>query len=248
MSGLSATDLAAALVGLIAGAVAAVTGFGIGSLLTPLLAWQVDTRVAVAAVAIPHLAGTGLRLWLLRGDIDRRVLVHFGLASAAGGLTGAVLHRWVHNRGVTIVFGVVLLLAAFAEITGLARRLRIRGWKAWLAGALSGVLGGLVGNQGGVRAAGLIGFELSKKSLVATATAVALVVDGVRIPVYLRLHAADILPLSGWMALATIGVLVGTLLGTRVLAALPEVSFRRVLAVVLVALGAVMLTRGAFAP
>ena len=45
-------DAAVAVVSIAAGALAAMTGFGIGSLLTPVLAMSVDTRVAVAAVAI----------------------------------------------------------------------------------------------------------------------------------------------------------------------------------------------------
>jgi hypothetical protein len=44
-----------------AGAVASVAGSGFGSILTPLLAWQAGARPAVAAVSIPHLAGTALR-------------------------------------------------------------------------------------------------------------------------------------------------------------------------------------------
>ena len=56
----------------IAGGLAAVTGFGIGSLLTPILALQIDTRLAVAAVSIPHVIGTALRLWLLSGGVGRR--------------------------------------------------------------------------------------------------------------------------------------------------------------------------------
>ncbi len=84
--GLGALVFAAAVA---AGAVASVAGFGIGSILTPLLAWQVGTRLAVAAVSIPHVAGTALRFWRLRGHVDRRVLLSFGLASAAGGLVGA---------------------------------------------------------------------------------------------------------------------------------------------------------------
>lgn len=43
------------VVALVAGSISAVTGFGIGSLLTPVLALQVDTRLAVAAVSIPHV-------------------------------------------------------------------------------------------------------------------------------------------------------------------------------------------------
>jgi uncharacterized membrane protein YfcA len=44
--------------------------------------------------------------------------------------------------------------------------------------------------------------------------------------------------------IATIGVTLGTLLGSRVLARIPEVWFHRVLAGVLVALGISMLVRG----
>ena len=58
--------------GIAAGGVASVAGFGIGSLLTPLLVTQVTTKVAVAAVAIPHVAGTAARFWLLRSQVDRR--------------------------------------------------------------------------------------------------------------------------------------------------------------------------------
>src|SRR5262245_41588018 len=39
---------------LIAASIAAVVGFGIGSILTPVLALAVGTKLAVAAVAIPH--------------------------------------------------------------------------------------------------------------------------------------------------------------------------------------------------
>ena len=38
-----------AAAGIVAGAIAAVSGFGIGSLLTPVLALQVGTKLAVAA-------------------------------------------------------------------------------------------------------------------------------------------------------------------------------------------------------
>ena len=51
-------DAIVLIVAIAAGVVAAVTGFGIGSLLTPLLALGVDLSVAVAAVSIPHVIGT----------------------------------------------------------------------------------------------------------------------------------------------------------------------------------------------
>lgn len=56
-----------------------------------------------------------------------------------------------------------------------------------------GILGGLVGTQGGIRAVALLGFELSKETFVATATAVALIVDGIRAPIYLVSQWKDLI-------------------------------------------------------
>ena len=142
-----------------------------------------------------------------------------------------------------MVFGVLLLFAAASEVSGLARRMRFRGWVAWVAGAVSGLLGGLVGNQGGLRSAALLGFDLSKQSLVATATAVGLVVDGARMPVYLATQYREMTGIWVWIGLATIGVTIGTALGSGVLSRIPETWFRRVLALVLALLGVVMLIR-----
>jgi uncharacterized protein len=229
----------------IAGGLAAVTGFGIGSLLTPILALQTDTRLAVAAVSIPHVIGTALRFWLLQGGVDRRVLWSFGLASAAGGLTGAALQGSLGNRWLDVVFGSLLLFVAVSQMTGLAERLRFRGAAAWLAGAFSGLLGGLVGNQGGIRSAALLGFELPKHTLIATATAIGLFVDGARIPVYVATQGTEILAIWQWVALASVGVCIGTVIGSRTLARIPEVWFKRILAGVLALLGTVMVFRGA---
>ncbi|MGO9952263.1 MAG: TSUP family transporter [Dissulfurispiraceae bacterium] len=64
---------------LIAGATASVVGFGIGSLLTPLIALRFGTHTAIVVVALPRMVGSLLRWWRLRHSVDRSVLVHFGI-------------------------------------------------------------------------------------------------------------------------------------------------------------------------
>lgn len=238
------SELTIFIVATLAGTVAAVTGFGIGSLLTPLLALRVELGVAVAAVAIPHVLGTALRFAMFKGRIDRQVLWSFGITSAVGGLSGALLNRWASNQWLTLIFGMLLLYASAGEMSGLARRMRFRGAAAWFAGGLSGLLGGLVGNQGGIRSAALLGFNLPKEAFVATATAVALFVDGARLPVYVVTQGHAIAELWRPIAIASIGVLGGTLIGSRVLARIHEIWFRRVLAIVLWLLGITMIVRG----
>jgi len=232
--------LALSVASLVAGAIAAVTGFGIGSLLTPVLALQTGTKLAVAAVAIPHFIGTAQRFWLLRRHVDRRIVLGFGLTSAVGGLMGALLHTWVSSRALGVVFGFLLILASTSELSGWIGRVRWGRGAAWVAGTISGLLGGLVGNQGGIRSASMLGFEVPKESFVATATAIGLFVDLARLPVYLATQGSEIASLWRLLLVATAAVVIGTLLGTRLLARIPENLFRRLVAVLLMVLGVSM--------
>jgi hypothetical protein len=232
-------------VGVLAGALASVVGFGIGSLLTPAFAMPLDTKLAVAAVSIPHVVGTAQRFWRLRSHVDGRLLLRFGLPSAAGGLAGAFLLSQASDRLVTGVFASLLLFVGAGEWTGLTRRLRFHGTAAYVAGAASGFLGGMVGNQGGIRSAALLGFDAPKTTFVATATAVGLIVDGARLPVYLIQELERLIPVWPAIAAATAGVVIGTALGGPLLARVPEQLFRRLVALTLVALGLVMIARAA---
>ena len=238
-------DLLIAAAGVAAGAIASVAGFGIGSLLTPIFALHTGTRLAVAAVAIPHLAGTALRFWMLRGRLDRRVFVWFGLTSAAGGLAGALLHASASNGALARVFGGLLIFVGLTELTGLMSRVRLGKKAAWIAGGLSGFLGGLVGNQGGIRSAALLSFDLNKEAFVATATAVGLIIDGARLPVYVVAERDGLLMLSKEIAIAAVAVIAGTVLGMRLLQRVPPTAFRRIVAVLLLALAGWMLIRAA---
>ena len=230
-------ELLVLFAGAFGGAVASIAGFGIGSLLTPVIAAATGTKVAVAVVSIPHAIGTSIRFWRFRPDIDWTVVRSFGLTSAAGGLAGALLNTWATSRALEIVFGCLLVLAGGSQVTGYAKRWRLRGMAAWLGGALSGFFGGLVGNQGGIRTASILGFEVNKRQFVATTTAVALLIDVARVPVYAVTEIAAIAQMWRTIGVATIGVVIGTLFGERLLARVPEQSFRVVVGVLLLVLG-----------
>ena len=230
-------NLITALVAIVAGAVASLAGFGIGSMLTPLLATWVGTKLAVAVVSVPHLLGTTLRFWLIREHIDRRVLLSFGVTSALGGLTGALLHIWLRSAILGYVLAALLVFAGIMGLTGMAERMRFGRTAAWIAGALSGIFGGLVGNQGGIRSAALLGFDVRRDAFVATATAIGLLVDAFRMPVYAAMQWHSIWSVWPLMTTATVGVIVGTLVGKRILGWIPEQAFRVLIAVVVLALG-----------
>jgi len=235
--------LATIAVAFLAGAVAAVSGFGIGSLLTPLLAVRVGTKLAVAAVSIPHMIATALRLWMMRKDVDRRLLWSFGLMSAAGGLVGALLQSAADSPVLTVVFAGLLIFTGVMGLTGLSERMRFRGWVGWVAGTVSGLLGGLVGNQGGIRSAAMLGFDVPRRAFVATATAVGVIVDLARTPVYLATQGRELADLWPWLLAAAGGAVAGTVAGERILRRLPDTLYRKLVSALVLALGVFMLLR-----
>ena len=235
--------LAVVGIGILSGATASVVGFGIGSMLTPLLALRLGTDVAVACVALPHAAATALRCWRLRRHIDRGVLRQFGLLSAAGGLAGALAYAVVTAPVLTRVLGALLVLTAVAQLSGWSRRWKPQGASVALLGLGSGFFGGIAGNQGGLRASALSAFALSPAAFVATSTATGLLVDAARTPVYIYLAGHAMLDLWVPITVACGGVLAGTMLGERVLLGMSRERFTTVVAVAVGLLGLWLLIR-----
>src|SRR5512132_3312342 len=119
----------------LAGAVAAVSGFGIGSLLTPVLVLSLGlpTAHAVAVLAVPHALATAIRFIRLRRDVHGPTFREFGVASAVGGLAGAALQSELTSPVLTIVLSVLLMLAGTTEL--LRRRVPLPRTSTWrLAG------------------------------------------------------------------------------------------------------------------
>lgn len=226
---------------IIAGAVAAVSGFGIGSLMTPLLLLWYPPHWAVALVAIPHALASVLRWLRLRKDVVRRVFLQFGVASAVGGLLGALLQASLRSALLAVLLGVLMIVAGVTEMSrrpiplpeGRAARL--------IAGTLSGFFGGLVGNQGGIRSAALLGFGLSPRQLVATATASAVLVDLARLPVYLAARGAMLAAEIPLIMTASVGVIIGTFVGVPILGRIPAKAYRPLVGTLLVLLGVSLL-------
>jgi uncharacterized membrane protein YfcA len=235
----SAFTLIVAAIAFFAGSVGSVAGFGIGSILTPLVATQLGTKFAVAAVTIPHIAGSTVRFWTLRQHVHRRVLFTFGVMSMIGGLLGAFAHAYWTSHLLTIVLAIVLMITGAARLFGF--HYHFRGAAAQAGGVISGFLGGLVGNQGPVRSAAMLGFELTKEQFVATSVAIGMVVDIARLPVYFWSQGHAIVKQWPIVAMMVGCVVAGTLLGRFVLGRVPEDHFKKMIAALIFALGVTLL-------
>jgi hypothetical protein len=157
-------------------------------------------------------------------------------------LLGALLGSRFSSPILAYILGGLLVFAGLTGLSGLASKMRFGRKIAWLGGALSGLLGGLVGNQGGIRSAAMLGFNLEAKAFVATATAIALIVDGARMPIYFFTSPETVHRLGELIGIMVAGVIIGTLAGGKILARIPDLYFRRLVSLLILALGIVMLS------
>lgn len=214
------------------------SGFGLGTILTPVFALFFPVTTAVAMTAVVHLANNLFKIGLVGRDADWRVVARFGLPAALAAIAGASLLALFANlpalaryelagqpHEITPVKAAIgLLIAGFALLELWPRFARLSFPPRWLplGGLLSGFFGGLSGNQGALRAAFLIRAGLSKQAYVGTGAACAVMVDAVRLTVYgAAFHA------GGWQVLrgehgalvlaATLAAFLGAYAGKRLL-------------------------------
>lgn len=231
------------------------TGFGLGTILLPVFVVVMGPALAVAAVAPVHLFHNFGKLFLLRSHVDRRVLVQFGgpaLGAAAVGAWGLSRLTDLPELAAWSLFGktfsiyplkliIGLSLAVFSGWEMWGRGDGIRGVPLWAGGIASGLLGGLTGHQGAIRAAFFLGKDLPKESFIATGAAVACLVDLARMLVYAQMFRAlnESIPWSVVGAAVT-GATVGLWAGRYALSRISGKGFRRVVGVGLLVFGGLL--------
>lgn len=230
--------LAVCLAALLASGLTLFSGFGLGTILTPVFALFFPVPAAVAMTAVVHLANNLFKIGLVGRDADWPTVARFGLPAAFAAIAGAgllavfsslpALVRYelagsVHE--ITPVKAAIgLLIVAFSVLELMPRFAKLAFPPRWMpvGGLLSGFFGGLSGNQGALRSAFLIKAGLSKETYVGTSAACAVLVDMVRLMVYGVVFQA-----GGWAVLqgedgrlvlaATLSAFTGAWLGKRLL-------------------------------
>jgi uncharacterized membrane protein YfcA len=214
-----------------------VTGFGLGTILTPTFAIVFEVKIAILLVAFVHFLNNLLKFVLFWKHVDLAIVRRFGVMSLIGALMGAILQVYLYSDVVKIILGIVLVGLGLSEMTTPLQKFRLPQKFDAIGGFLSGLLGGVVGNQGAIRSAYLLNYAIPKETFVATATLISLIIDVTRIPVYLLL-SSETLPSVGWHWFFVVGVtFLGTLVGKRLITVLSLQSFKKVIAVFVLVVG-----------
>jgi len=212
------------------------TGFGVGTILTPTFALLYDVKTAVLLVSIVHLTNNLLKFGLFRRNVNLSILRRFGLVSIIGALAGSFAQSFLQSSIVAIALGCFLIVTGSLEFLPV-NPFRIPRSFDQAGGFLSGLMGGIIGNQGAIRSAYLLNYDLTKESFIGTGTAIAILIDLTRIPVYLTHQAVTIETAGPGLLVVILVAFGGTFLGKRLLRHLSLGRFRRVVASFLILVG-----------
>lgn len=258
---------------LVAGAFGALTGLGGGVIIVPLLtlALGIDVRYAMGAslVSIIATSSASAAAYVREGFTNIRVGLFLEVATTLGALVGASLVALLPAAVIELVFGIVLLVSVVLTWTarehpgtelpgdGLAERLKLtgsfptrRGWAhyrarhvPWAFGimGLAGALSGLLGIGAGAMKVLAMDRVMRLPFKVSTTTSNFMigVTAAASAGVYLRNGFID----PGLTMPVMLGVVAGSLLGTRVLFAVRSRTLRLLFVLAILYLGIHMIYR-----
>ncbi|HNL39424.1 MAG TPA: sulfite exporter TauE/SafE family protein [Saprospiraceae bacterium] len=229
------------------------SGFGLGTILTPVFGLFFPIHVAVALTGIVHLLNNLFKTGLLGRHANRGMLWRFGLPSVIGGFLGAwvlvgltrlpILHVWYWNGKpmeislLKVAIALLMIVFALMELVPALKKMQFASRYLTLGGLVSGFFGGLSGNQGALRSAFLLQSGLDKQAFIATGVVVACMVDLTRLPVYFsRFSNAGLVAEWPTLLLATLAAFAGAYLGARYLHKVTLTAVRTFTAVMIISI------------
>lgn len=176
------------------------SGFGLGTILTPVFMLFFPVDLAIALTGVVHFFNNIFKIILVGRKADRAVLIRFGVPAVIASFVGAwvLLHipdsqplfdytlfgKTFEVYPVKLIISVLLIIFAAMDLIPYFDKMQFGREKLPLGGVLSGFFGGLSGNQGALRSAFLIKAGLTKEAFIGTAVVVSTFVDFTRLSVY----------------------------------------------------------------
>ncbi|MET0760091.1 MAG: sulfite exporter TauE/SafE family protein [Flavobacterium sp.] len=210
------------------------SGFGLGTILTPVFMIFFPVEVAIGLTGIVHFFNNLFKIILVGRNADKTVLMRFGIPAVLFAILGSwlllnitdlkplftyvIFGKTFEVYPVKFIISILLIIFASIDLIPYFNKLQFGREKLPIGGALSGFFGGLSGNQGALRTAFLIKAGLSKEAFIATAVVVSTLVDFTRLSIYAtRFSKSGLTDNLTLVVSATLSAIIGAYIGNKLL-------------------------------
>ena len=231
--------------GLFAGTLSGIVGFGASIMLMPVLMFAFGPQEAVPIMAIAALLANFSRVLVWWRDIDWRANAYYCVTAIPMAALGARTLLVLDARVVEGVLGGLFLLMIPARRWLFARGMRVKAWHLTLVGAVIGFLSGMVASTGPINTPFFLAYGLVKGAYLATEALGSMAIGLTKAIVFQRF---DALPLETVARGIFIGasLMAGSRLAKGFVLRLEADQFRLLMDLLLAGAGLVLLW-GAFA-
>lgn len=220
-----------ALITLLASLIGTMAGFGISTIMVPILLIILPLPQTLLLVGIVHWFNDIWKILLFRKGIRWKLLLAFGLpgifASFLGSFLSLRISREILSRALGVFLIAYVIFIIFNRTFKLSQKLSV----AISGGTLTGFFAGIFGIGGEINAVALSAFNLEKAVYVATAGAIAFMIDSTRIVTYIQGGTRlDPVLVSGFLIFIPVS-LIGAMIGKIGIEKIPQEKFRTFVAV-----------------
>ena len=229
--------IALGLLTFIASTVGTLAGFGTSTIMLPILLLFIPYPVALLFVGIIHFFDDVWEIVLFRRSANWKLLLGFGVPGVIASYLGARLSIIGPQTVLTRLLGVLIIFYVFLILAKPKIKIPANTASAGMGGTLSGLVAGIFGMGGPVRAMFLSAFNLPKETYLFTSGAIALFIDPSRLITYF-LSGTRLPQNLLWGLLIFVPItFIGSWVAKRLVSKIPQKSFRKVVAVFLLLIG-----------
>lgn len=227
------------------------SGFGLGTILTPVFALFFPIDLAIALTGVVHFFNNVFKTFLVGRNADKTVLIRFGIPAVFASFIGAWLLLKLSGLSVFLqyqinghifritpvkaIIAALLIIFALVEIIPAKKKMEFNRNKLALGGVLSGFFGGLSGLQGAIRSAFLINSGMTKEAYIGTVVVISVFIDFTRLSVYatkfVNSTLLDNLPL---LISAVLAAITGSFIGNKLLKKITLSFIQKLVAIMLI--------------
>lgn len=231
--------------GLLAGTLSGIVGFGSSIMLMPILMLAFGPQEAVPIMAIAALLANFSRVLVWWRDIDWRANAYYCVTAIPMAALGARTLLVLDARVVEGVLGGLFLLMIPARRWLFARGMRVEAWHLTLVGAVIGFLSGMVASTGPINTPFFLAYGLVKGAYLATEALGSMAIGLTKAIVFQRFNALPLETVTRGLFVGA-SLMVGSRLAKGFVLRLDADQFRLLMDLLLAGAGLVLLW-GAFA-
>lgn len=230
-----------AVICVISNAIATLAGFGVGTILTPILVWFMPVKETIFLVCIVHLFHDIWKLIFFHEQINKRLVIGIGIAGICASIVSSLL--LIHWQGFDLWILLGIFLIIYALILFFNPQIHLKdNWKnIIISGLITGFVSGFFGIVGVIKSSFLLSFTKTKQAFVSTSAFISFLINSVRIITYLWGGLELSRTSLNLVPLLLITAFLGTYIGRYFVHLLPEKLFRQLVLLFIMAIALMMI-------